>query len=141
MKRAHAAVFAGILDEVALEFFNLKISLPELPDEPHERNENGYQYNLRVNFDNSDYLAQVEADKRRIARTDYLAPVSSNILLQLFPFIFVFDSELVIIAIGDTLRKMYPGSTLMGQFLPHVARLRRPRGILTWKNVNPSIFK
>ena len=125
---------------MALEFFNLKISLPELPAEPNEQNEDGYQYTLRVNFDNSDYLARVEADKRRIAEMDYLAPLSINILLQLFPFIFVFNEELNIITIGDTLRKMYPGNILMGRQLSAVARLRRPRVPLSWNNVLINLY-
>ena len=120
---------------MALEFFKLNISLPELPHEPNEQNEDGYLYTMRVNFDNRDYLGRVQADKRRIAEMDYLAPLAIDILLQLFPFVFVFNEELTIIAIGDTLRKMYPGNTVMGRKLEEVARLRRPRGVLSWNNV------
>ena len=120
---------------MAQKFFNLKISLPAVPDAPNEQNEDGYQYNLRVDFDNSDYLARVEADRKRVAEFDCLAPVSLEILLELFPFVFVFNSELTIIAIGDTLRKMYPGNALMGRQLTHVTRLRRPKSVLSWANV------
>ena len=129
--------FECLLDQVAIDFFRLKISVPELPKEPHERNEDGLQYIMRLNFDNREYMAQNQAQKLKSLELDSLAaPVSSDILLQLFPFIFVFDAELTIIAIGDTLRKMYPGNALMGKKLPEVARLRRPKAILSWNNVN-----
>ena len=120
---------------MAGKFFDSKISLPAIPDAPSEQNEDGYQYNLRVDFDNSDYLARVTADKQRVAGFDHLAPVSLEILLELFPFVFVFNEELTIIAIGDTLRKMYPGNILMGRQLTHVTRLRRPKSALSWPNV------
>lgn len=109
--------------------------MPALPEEPSETNEHGYQYTLRVDFDNRDYLAHVEARQRRIAGLDCLAPVPSGTLFQLFPFVVVFDSELTIVAVGDTLRKTYPEKALVGKRLSEVARLRRPRAILSWNMV------
>jgi guanylate cyclase len=111
----------------------------------------GYQYRIRINFDNRDYMAckAIEHGAMALERkanfltsttaNDYQEPLpqlSSSILLQLFPFCLIFSSDLKIIAVGCQLRLMFSRRMLIGQILPDVARLRRPRLNLTWDNVN-----
>lgn len=64
-----------------------------------------------------------------------LTSLSSSILMQLFPFTLVFRPNLEIISAGRQLRNMFPDNALIGQALPDVARIRRPKLLFTWDNV------
>jgi guanylate cyclase len=70
-----------------------------------------------------------------MASENALASLSSSILMQLFPFTLVFRPDLQIIAVGRQLKQMFPDNTLVGQALPDVARVRRPKLLFTWDNV------
>ena len=143
------------MDQVATDVFGIRLSLQgKLPDAPQESNEEGYQYRIRLNFDNRDYMA-VKACKsitqgaialeRKIMSTacsstdccDSLSQLSSGILLQLFPFSLVFRSDMKTISAGNQLKRMYSNRAFLGTPLPEVARLRRPRVNFSWENVIP----
>lgn len=109
----------------------------------------GFQFRLRLNFDNRDYLAGRRYSSgsglnlERLSLTNGqadshykgLTQLSSSILLQLFPFTLVFRPDLEIINVGCQLKQMYPNGALLKMTLPEVARLRRPKLRMTWDNV------
>lgn len=138
--------YLGLLDEAARLYYGIEISLPPLPDKPYEKNQDGYQYRLRINFDNRDYMAHVRDRKARCleleritssstANTSSQVNLSVSILCKLFPFLIVFDSNLKILAVGNKLLEMYPEGALIGHRIPEVARMRRPRVNPSWDNV------
>ncbi len=144
-------ISTGLLGQVAADFYGLQLSMGHFPDEPCGNIEGGYKYRIRLNFDNRDYMAckTIELGAMALERKanfltsttanihqEPLPQLSSSILLQLFPFCLIFRSDLKIIAAGCQLKQMFLWRMLLGQILPDVARLRRPRLNLTWDNVH-----
>ncbi|XP_057364674.1 soluble guanylate cyclase 89Da-like [Daphnia carinata] len=140
----------GILEQVAKDFYDLHISTPLLPDKPNENNEEGLKYQIRLNFDNRNYMACKAMENGAIAlerkgnflgnlkcnkQHKPLTELSSGILLQLFPFSMIFRLDLKIISVGYQLKQLFSRRKLIGQSLPEVARLRRPRLNLSWENL------
>ncbi|XP_046441203.1 soluble guanylate cyclase 89Da-like isoform X2 [Daphnia pulex] len=140
----------GLLDQVATDFYGIRLAAGTFSQNTYGNSEMGYQYRIRINFDNRDYMAckTIEHGAMALERkanfltsttaNDYQEPLpqlSSSILLQLFPFCLIFSSDLKIIAVGCQLRLMFSRRMLIGQILPDVARLRRPRLNLTWDNL------
>lgn len=112
--------------------------------------EDGYQFTFRLNFDNRDYMAGRQghclALEKMSSSSDSsgcegLAPLFSSTLLQLFPFTLIFRPDLQIIDSGRQLTQMFPEGTLVGQTLPDVSRMRRPKLRLTWDNVIASVIE
>ena len=103
----------------------------------------GYQFLFRLNFDNRDYLTQksvlngkcLELERMPSPASNNLSSLSSSILLQLFPFSLIFRKDLYIIGTGKQLKQMFCCAELIGQDLPSVARMRRPKLKPTWDNV------
>ncbi|EFX79271.1 hypothetical protein DAPPUDRAFT_245123 [Daphnia pulex] len=140
----------GLLDQVAIDFYGIRLAAGTFSQNSYDNIEMGYQYRIRINFDNRDYMAckaiehgamALERKANFLASTtakvyqEPLPQLSSSILLQLFPFSLIFRSDLKIIAVGCQLRLMFSRRMLIGQILPDVARLRRPRLNLTWDNL------
>ena len=61
--------------------------------------------------------------------------LSSDILLQLFPFALIFRSNLKIISTGKQLKIMFLNKGIIGQNLAELVKMRRPKVNLTWDNV------
>ena len=121
--------------------------MEELPQirEADSSAEDGYQYRFRLNFDNKNYMADQQASRTSCIDLENaslsgvegaLEPLSSSLLMKLFPFTLVFRKDLQIIATGSQLKEMYPIGVLVGQYLPAVARMCRPKLCLTWDNVS-----
>lgn len=135
----------GILIQIAKDFYNLELTLQELPrNKTISFTEDGYQFRFRLNFNNRDYMADQQASRTACINLDMsvnarnpqaLAPLSSFVLMQLFPFTLVFRKDLQIIAVGVQLLEMFPAEVLVSQPLPTVARMCRPKLSLTWDNV------
>ncbi|EFX75362.1 hypothetical protein DAPPUDRAFT_107984 [Daphnia pulex] len=117
----------GLLDQVAADFYGLQLLMGHVPDEPCAI-EHGASMTLvrKANF-----LTSTTANIQQ----ESLPQLSSSILLQLFPFCLIFRFNLKIIAAGNQLKQMFLWRMLIGQILPDVARLRRPRLNLTWDNL------
>lgn len=64
--------------------------------------------------------------------------LSSNALLQLFPFALIFRSDLKIISTGKQLKIMFMDG-IIGHSLDELVKMRRPRVNLTWDNVSKCI--
>lgn len=140
----------GILDQVAKDIYDLRISTPLLPEKPNENNEEGLKYRIRINFDNRNYMACKAMQNGAIAlerkgnflgnlkcnkQQKPLIELSNGILLQLFPFSLIFRSDLKIISVGYQLKQLFSRRKLIGHSLLEVATLRRPRLNLSWENV------
>lgn len=87
----------------------------------------------RINISNRGSVKTIASEKA-------LSSLSSSILMQLFPFTLVFRPNLEIISAGRQLKNMFPGDMLIGQPLPDVARIRRPKLLFTWDNVIKSCY-
>lgn len=138
----------GQLLQIAHDFYGIQLAVTELPNKPSTKVE-GFQFRLRLNFNNRDYLAGRRHSSgsglslERLSLTNSqagghnksLSALSSTVLLQLFPFTLAFRSDLEIISVGCQLKQMYPDGALVKMSLPEVARLRRPKLRLTWDNV------
>lgn len=137
----------GQLHQIAHDFYGIKLSVDELPQKPFTKEE-CYQFWFRLNFDNRDYMACRSTCKNSLglgrinlssanktSGEKELASLSSSVLMQLFPFTLVFRPDLKVISAGSQLKNMYPHNTLVGQALVDVARVRRPKLLLTWENV------
>lgn len=138
----------GQLHQIAHDFYGIKLTVEELPHKPFTKEE-CYQFWFRLNFDNRDYMAcrstgsnSLELGRINLSSVNKTAPqkelasLSSTVLMQLFPFALVFRPDLKIISTGSQLKNMYPDNTLVGQGLADVARVRRPKLLITWENVN-----
>ncbi|KAI9562214.1 hypothetical protein GHT06_013179 [Daphnia sinensis] len=138
----------GLLEQVAMDFYGIRLSMTAISQNPYECNEVGYQFRIRLNFDNRNYMACKAIENGAMAlerkgnflgttacRKESSTDLSSRILLQLFPFSLVFSPDLKIISVGHLMKQIFSSSMLIGQILPQVARLRRPRLNLTWKNL------
>lgn len=137
----------GILIQIANDFYDLQLSVEELPQIKVASSfaEDGYQYRFRLNFDNRNYMADQQASRASCINLENaslsgaggaLEPLSSSLLMKLFPFTLVFRKDLQIIATGTQLKEMYAMGVLVGQSLPAVARMCRPKLCLTWENVS-----
>lgn len=138
---------AGLLLQVAEDFYDIKLSVKELPAEPSGKDECN-QYRFRLNFNNRDWLASresmngssLEPEKKMLGSSQpcirqSLTSLSSNTLMRLFPFAILFRSDLRIVKIGRQLKIMFPDDVLINQALPELAKMRRPKIELTWENV------
>lgn len=147
--------FPGILDQVATDFYSVQLQVEELTSSTPEASnaiaaEEGYHFKFRLKFDNQSYMANRAAKKglvidpgrlsfsdRRSDRTeDRLPPLSSTILLRLFPFTFMFREDLTVFDCGVMMQQIFPGEVFVGRNLKDVARMRMPKLSLTWENVS-----
>ncbi|XP_029713132.1 soluble guanylate cyclase 89Db isoform X1 [Aedes albopictus] len=96
----------------------------------------------RLDFDNRDYM------QRRVHITAHpsqlqLSPVSSSVLLDLFPFALILNEQMRITAAGEKLIESWilnnatrSPTELMGSKVTEYFKLRRPTGItFTWENM------
>lgn len=132
------------MTQIAKECYGIpNLSVAELPQSPDQsRSTDGYKYRLRLNFDNRAYLANqavitglIEPINRGRFIDKTLPAVSGKVMMQLFPFTLVFRPDLKIIQAGIKLKELYPPGTFIGQSLPSVIRMRRPKLSVTWENV------
>ena len=61
--------------------------------------------------------------------------LSSDTVLQLFPFALIFRSDLKIISTGKQLKIMFINKEINGSNLNDLVKIRRPKVNLTWDNV------
>lgn len=143
------AFSSGLLHQIAVDFYGIELSMQQLPDDERSDVDEGYRFRFRLNYNNRDYLmcraagdgSGLELEKRanffkRVGNQDSLTPLSSSILLQLFPFTLVFKRDMSILTTGPQLRRLYPSAGFAGKPLADVARMRRPKVALTWDNVD-----
>lgn len=71
-----------------------------------------------------------------------LPSFSCDLLLELFPFAFLFNPEMKIFGCGEKLVEVAGGKEkLLGQSLRQYFKLRRPKGIsFDWKTVSNNTF-
>ncbi|CAH1175614.1 unnamed protein product [Phaedon cochleariae] len=125
----------GQLDEIANEFFNLKLETTVVSTQNHLSNgKNATIVKLRLNFDNSQYMASRQNEAASIDR--HLAPFSCDLLFELFPFAVLFNPVMTIVGCGGKLVEVAGGKEkLLGKYVTTYFKLRRPKGIcFSWKN-------
>lgn len=67
-----------------------------------------------------------------------LQPVSSSLLLKLFPFGVIMNCEMRILGGGEKLVQAWGGTlSILNRHITEVFKLRRPKGVsFTWRNVS-----
>ena len=155
-RKGYCTYLIGILEEIAEQFYDIRhLSVIQLPQEPsHDSSADGEKYLFRINFDNRDYMADqaiVKGIAERLSNNEkkpktehidkVLPPVPGKIIMQLFPFTLIFRPDLKIIETGNKLKEMYPEGTFIGQSLPDVIKMRRPKLKITWENASCCISK
>ncbi|XP_046647803.1 soluble guanylate cyclase 89Db-like [Daphnia pulicaria] len=129
----------GLLLQLAKDYFNIELLVEELASEPTGEDEY-YQNRFRLHFNNRDYLASREMMNGSNLNLDVSmraimsSTLSSNALLQLFPFALIFRSDLKIISTGKQLKIMFMDG-IYGHSLDELVKMRRPRVNLTWDNI------
>ncbi|VEN44822.1 unnamed protein product [Callosobruchus maculatus] len=132
----------GQLEQIAKEIYNLKLST-SIVDEQTSTAPTGktlYIVNLRLNFDNTQYVETKKLTKATNLRLNSRLPgFSCDLLFELFPFAILFDPAMTVVACGGKLLELAGGckEQLLRQPLDNMFKLRRPKGIaFTWKNVS-----
>ena len=127
-----------MLLQVAEEYYNIEVTINDLPAVPTKKDEYK-EYRFRLNFNNRDYLASRETMKGshlELEKKMLSCPsLSSTTLLRLFPFALIFNSDLKIIGVGKQFNVMFPYPGLTENILPELVKMRRPKVGLTWENV------
>lgn len=139
---------SGLLKQIAKDFYELELTWQELSAHCSS-SEESFEYRLRLNFRNGDYMAKQRAlsasslDRERVSissstngKRKSLSALSSTVLLQLFPFTIVFRKDLDIFLVGRQLRDRFGDGEVLGRKLPDIARMRRPKVKLAWDSVN-----
>lgn len=131
------SLFTGQLYQIAEEFYNTKLAIRVLEESTTVSGARNILIKFRLDFDNQEYIL---SRKNKLTNLERLAlpTVPSSVLMRLFPFGFVFNEKMVILAAGEKLRQVCGTSpdALIGQSVTDNFKLRRPRGIsFTWKNV------
>ncbi|XP_044761519.1 soluble guanylate cyclase 89Da-like [Coccinella septempunctata] len=127
----------GQLQQISKDFYDLHLDVKVLEK---ASSASGSKKNLivtyRLDFDNRNYM--LHKTQRQSRRGDgLLSPVPCSLLLDLFPFGIIFDTEMKIIGGGKKLVEVWrSASSFLNQPVTKFFKLRRPKGILlTWKNI------
>ncbi len=124
-RKGYVNYVRGQIEEIANYLFNIKVSV-EL--ESLEELAEGDHAVLRILFRN-------KVERRKVSTgVGVLCPmISTELILQMFPFHMLFRKDLIMLGIGESLIKVLPD--LSGQVLTDCFRLCRPAIALTWDNV------
>ncbi|XP_032456579.1 soluble guanylate cyclase 89Da [Nasonia vitripennis] len=127
--------FMGQLFQIAKELYETTLDIRVLESSNNIPGTRSVMVKFRIDFDNRKYIAKSSKMKTPIGRE--LPPVSSKMLLRLFPFGVVMNKEMCIEGVGGKLLQAWGNSTsILDKHVTEIFRLRRPRGIsFTWGNV------
>ncbi|XP_068082929.1 soluble guanylate cyclase 89Db [Anabrus simplex] len=128
--------FMGQLYQIAEELYGIQLAITILEEGTSAPGARNVQIRFRLDFDNSEYV-QARAAKTSQLSSLQLPAVSVSVLMRLFPFGFVFGSDMTILHAGEKLRDVCAaGEGLVGCPVTERFRMRRPRGIpFTWTSI------
>ncbi|BES91692.1 soluble guanylate cyclase [Nesidiocoris tenuis] len=131
----------GQLFEIAETMYQIRLTI-ELIDE--KVSSGSFKTNtliLRLNYDNREYLQhknkQAEMIQRKtIQRGAAMPPISSQFLIDAFPWTVLFGKSLRILEAGAHLLRIFPGKQIYRKPVTNILKIRRPRGIpFNWENI------
>ncbi|XP_034936653.1 soluble guanylate cyclase 89Da-like isoform X1 [Chelonus insularis] len=127
--------FMGQLFQIAKDLYETTLDIRVLESSNNIPGSRNVMVKFRIDFDNRDYVAKTNRMKTPIGQE--LAPVSCGLLLRLFPFGVVMNSEMRIEGAGEKLLQVWGGnSSILNRHICEIFKLRRPKGIsFSWRNV------
>ncbi|KAJ8919156.1 hypothetical protein NQ315_012142 [Exocentrus adspersus] len=130
------SVDASQLQQIAKDFFNLKLSVKVLDKVSSATATKNYVIvTFRLDFDNRSYMLY-KAQKESFHQDGLLPSFPCKLLLELFPFGIILNTEMKIMGSGDKFIDIWRGDdTFLNKPVEQFFSLRRPKGILfSWKN-------
>ncbi|XP_077552282.1 soluble guanylate cyclase 88E-like [Haemaphysalis longicornis] len=129
-RRGYLWYTVGQIKEVGRHFYSTDVDVEILKEESIF---NTLHVIMRLNFDNMAYqppsLKRDEEDT--VSRA--LLPVKAFVFLEIFPFCVVFDEDLTITNIGNSLQAVMP--MVVGKRIPEVFDLAKPMVECSWKSI------
>ncbi|CAN8004284.1 unnamed protein product [Ixodes pacificus] len=128
-RRGYLWYTVGQIKEVGRHFYSTEVKVEVLKEESIF---NTLHVIMRLNFDNllwRSLCAQGEEDL--VSRC--LLPVKAFVFLEIFPFCVVFDEQLRITNIGNSLQAVMPA--VVGRRIPEVFDLAKPLVECSWKSI------
>eukprot|EP00794_Sanderia_malayensis_P012302 gene12302-13571_t len=129
-RRGYIKYVQGQIEEIASYLFNITatVELESLEDDPE-----GDHAILKILFKNT-----VEKRKTSTGMDRVCPMVSTNLIFQMFPFHLMFQRDLVVFGVGNSLFKILPH--ISGRVLTDCFQLHRPVIALTWNNGFLDVF-
>ncbi|KAK9758767.1 hem-NO-binding [Popillia japonica] len=132
-RQGYVQYLIGLLNQIAKDVFNLELKLKILDTQTSVTGRTSTTVRFRLDFDNTPYMRAKEIKIAHSEKCD-LAPVSCQLLLELFPFGILIDPNLNIAGVGLKFVEICKTSMLRNPLTKHF-RIRRPKGInFTWTN-------
>ncbi|KAH7968612.1 hypothetical protein HPB52_010124 [Rhipicephalus sanguineus] len=129
-RRGYLWYTVGQIKEVGRHFYNTEVEVEVLKEESIF---NTLHVIMRLNFDNMAYQPpSLKLDEEdMVSRT--LLPVKAFVFLEIFPFCVVFNEDLTITNIGNSLQAVMPA--VVGKRIPEVFDLTKPMVECSWKSI------
>ncbi|XP_014253023.1 soluble guanylate cyclase 89Da-like isoform X2 [Cimex lectularius] len=124
--------FLGQLQEIAESLYGIELKINVLEELTSTCGFKNITIKLRLDYDNKPYIGAVQAS----VIGPRLPPVSSKVLVDLFPFTVVFGRSMRVLLAGHKLLSLFPGIQVHHKPVTNFLKVRRPRGIpFTWENI------
>ncbi len=125
-RKGYVSYVRGQIESIAMDLFHIKV---EVEIESVEEFEHGTHTILKILFNN-----EVATKKASTGIGDLCPMISTEVILQMFPFHILFRKDFIIFGVGQSLHKILPD--LSGRVLSEYFRLTRPAIEFTWENVS-----
>ncbi|ELT87466.1 hypothetical protein CAPTEDRAFT_23131, partial [Capitella teleta] len=121
----------GQLQSCGRRFYATEVLVEVLKE---EITENGCHVIFKMTFDNQ-AAKQKNTKKHKTALTQNIAHINSATFLKVFTFSIIFNKDLVITHVGETLNMLFANHPLIGSNISSKFTLRRPQMDLNWDNI------
>lgn len=111
----------GQLQQIAKRFYNVHVKIMVIDEEIIERK---CHVKFRLDFDNSAYKTNFQ--QNLIAGKQEFSKIQGTTFLKVFPFCIVFNNQLVIKQVGDSIAALLGDDNLIGCYLKDKFYIRRP---------------
>ncbi|XP_060571513.1 soluble guanylate cyclase gcy-33-like [Ruditapes philippinarum] len=120
----------GQLQQVAKRFYDIHVTITVIEEELIDRKTH---VKFRLDFDNSPYVPKY-APKLHSGNQNF-SSITGDTFLKVFPFCIVFNSQLVIRMVGDSMSALLKDNTLIGSTLREKFHIRRPLIPCIWTKI------
>lgn len=125
-RKGYVHYVCGQLEEMAQYLFGMKITTII---ESEAESDEGVHAVLRLHFENKVPVRKVSTGAHKICPT-----ISTELILETFPFHLLFREDMKMFGIGESLVKVLPN--IDGKYLQDIFRLLRPTIPFTWQSVS-----
>ncbi|KAL4224743.1 hypothetical protein ACF0H5_015440 [Mactra antiquata] len=120
----------GQLQQIARRFYDVSVNITVIEEEFIDRK---CHVKFRLDFDNSAYTSK-PSHKQFSGNTNF-ANISGHTFLKVFPFCIVFNDQLVIRMVGNSMLALLKGDNLIGANLVQKFNIRRPLIPCVWPKI------